>query len=257
MFSFYSSDEEKSLERRYWNDDLEPCIIKYCLKFRHVMRNYMHCIQKYCPSGLVTVPRDIPKEVELMDSMDNKPATFDVESQRVHGLCSLLCHNVKSPLLQKACALSRCHARNDPQERDPDELEDPSPWTAPVMWGNGIDSLVESNGVEDRTERQELLGKVKGNELCGLVLCLTLHGAEFLDCVQERCRGQEPEEAPTDIAGAVVEDSYTATDESDRTLKRKRRINDDVSQCIQSYCGSIASEVGRLACIVRSCHRAG
>jgi len=39
-------------------------------------------------------------------------------------------------------------------------------------------------------------------------------------------------------------------------MSRGRRVNDDVSQCIQSYCsGKMFPE--RLRCIVKNCHRTG
>ena len=42
---------------------------------------------------------------------------------------------------------------------------------------------------------------------------------------------------------------------SNDVMTRRRRVNDDVSQCIQSYCGRESSP-NRFMCIVDHCHRA-
>jgi hypothetical protein len=55
------------------------------------------------------------------------------------------------------------------------------------------------------------------------------------------------DDAPAAAAGGRTSSSLLGA--------RWRRVNDDVSQCIQSYCGGSESPKHRIQCIVKYCHR--
>lgn len=55
------------------------------------------------------------------------------------------------------------------------------------------------------------------------------------------------DDAPAAAAGSRTSSSLLGA--------RWRRVNDDVSQCIQSYCGGSESPKHRIQCIVKYCHR--
>ena len=50
-------------------------------------------------------------------------------------------------------------------------------------------------------------------------------------------------------------DWKTLYEQKNAPLARKRRINDDVSQCIQSYCGGKNDLNQRMYCVIKHCHR--
>lgn len=94
---------------------------------------------------------------------------------------------------------------------------------------------------------QGMLGLTKMlNQICQLRVCQdAVDERSYERCFQERC------------LGAVM---LPEEDEEDHILKSmdsKRRINDPVSQCIQSYCGDkdFDTKTRRMLCIVTKCHR--
>lgn len=84
-------------------------------------------------------------------------------------------------------------------------------------------------------------------------------------CIRQRCSsaaaGDDAVSGRTEVdPGCVAEHccrdlaETEASDGLQLRLSRKRRVNDDVSQCIQSYCsGKLFRE--RILCIVKNCNR--
>jgi hypothetical protein len=66
------------------------------------------------------------------------------------------------------------------------------------------------------------------------------------ECVRDRCRLE---------SNCVLKQCcFFSSPEYEQVMSRKRRVNDDVSQCIQSYCsGKLFRE--RILCIVKNCNR--
>lgn len=52
------ASEHLSRQRRYWNDDIQPCISKYCIRKRETM-NYIRCLQRYCVGRMMVSTRSL------------------------------------------------------------------------------------------------------------------------------------------------------------------------------------------------------
>lgn len=75
----------------------------------------------------------------------------------------------------------------------------------------------------------ERLEQVEGSHC--LRMCGDLEG-RYDDCVRQKCCSAVPQQ-----------------------MSRKRRVNDDLSQCIQSYCSAYSVFRERILCIVKNCNR--
>ena len=80
---------------------------------------------------------------------------------------------------------------------------------------------------------------------CIHTMCLSLSGQSALACIKH-CIQLQHNQHPATQEHAVQQPPSN---------KQKRIINDETSQCIQSYCGGKQNRE-RLRCIVLSCHRA-
>ena len=266
-------------------------------------RLYMKCIRRHCPSGLVTVPRDLEREIgsllkeaAVQGGGAEGGAAQDAEwllgaekAPKVNQVCAkLYCGYIQATAVREKCTKDTCSLNTLPAGSENALSESPASfwkWLATRMHVNGEEENGDQEGesLDESTRRKVGIG-----QLCGLVLCAGRHAADFVSCVEERCpttigttdnRASRSTEAgdnndEEDISdsssqhslqhivavqrrSSLSDGSEAAPDGPERTLKRKRRINDDVSQCIQSYCGRQGSRTARLACIVRACHRSG
>ena len=92
------------------------------------------------------------------------------------------------------------------------------------------------------------------NNLCKETFCSGVSQANYGRCLLEKCVGLGM--MPTDKAENVLASPPDSVTEV-KALDNKRRINDPVSQCIQSYCGDkgFDTKTTRMLCIVTKCHR--
>ncbi|KAK2152277.1 hypothetical protein LSH36_335g01012 [Paralvinella palmiformis] len=208
-----SGDSVAHLKRRYWNDDIQPCIEKYCLPYQG-KKVYIKCLQHFCPAGLLAVPRDLdatslfPVAMILGDTefcaddfLDNSPTIVGS--------------------LDNDCTSGHCD----------------------------VDNLFSTAGADGDTSLEAF--KYGVYKLCKASLCKDTRGEAHYDCVRERCCGRQRSDSSSAISKRMVE--RLAKPETSWT--RKRRVNDEVTQCIQSYCSGKQSH-DRLVCIVKNCNRA-
>ncbi len=155
-------DQEKHLYRRFWNDDLEACILKYCLRYQGEGHGYMRCIIKHCPAGLVTVHREIDYN--------------DLPSDQLNGLKSvcakLLCQQATSPEDFVTCAITKCGLTRDAPDN---------------KMSHG---MVETNGRTDSSSNDiaDVLDEMIRFDTCGAKVCGAYHGGSYLRCLKQFCK---------------------------------------------------------------------
>ncbi|ELU06410.1 hypothetical protein CAPTEDRAFT_198395 [Capitella teleta] len=202
----------ESLKRRYWGDDVQPCIEKYCMQYV-TSKLYWKCLSDFCPAGLLIIPRDLDMEAEeeeapldgLTEEIDES-VSFDWESVCPVG-------GAKDLDAVKSCTTKSCVA---------------------------VAMLSRS--------RQSALS-ITALQLCGRWSCRGTQGEEALQCLRQKC-------CPGGAGVSADSDALTSGSmEADHPLARKRRVNDEVSQCIQSYCSGKNESSYRLWCIVNKCNR--
>ncbi len=192
-YVLFSSDELSQLRRRYWNDDIQPCIEKFCMRFLR-SKSYVHCLQHYCPGSLLAVPRDL------------EDATL-------------------FPVAHLLAETRFCHGKGERR------------------LGSNTDCLGKDCRQEALTSHEDDTFERKVFDFCRQSLCSNQVGSGHAQCVIERCCGGKADPEPEN---ALPMDRFH--------LSRKRRINDDVSQCIQSYCSG-KSLNDKISCIIQKCNR--
>ena len=85
---------------------------------------------------------------------------------------------------------------------------------------------------------------VRLDDLCKRTVCRDISYLQYPECFHDKCVSAHAH------TGEVKKRSRANGIE----LYRKRRVNDEVSQCMQSYCGGKRSE-SRIYCIIKNCHR--
>ena len=217
----------------------------------------MKCVQRYCPAGLVTVPRELEEDGAA-------PGGISVDD--VIKLCAALkCDAVTSTLQETLCLSAHCDevvstvegAGTSRMMLHDDATASQSPHLENGSRVSGKDS---SSSQRLRLMRYSLLN------LCGEVHCPSSRGADFLDCMALRCYPtatrdetedltEIPEPAASSDQQQQPRDSSDANrvDQSAPGLMRKRRVNAINAQCIQSQCGSKSGPARRL-CMINFCH---
>ena len=88
--------------------------------------------------------------------------------------------------------------------------------------------------------------------VCQQTLCHGTTSETYGKCLISKCLLPFTS-ADADDTSSILQARVTSAVIADKDLYRKRRVNDDVSQCIQSYCGGKGFE-SRIYCIVKNCH---
>lgn len=270
---------DKSLKRkdRFWNDDLEPCIMKYCLRHQMQTLRYMKCIRRHCPSGLVTVPRDL--EAEMQDTWQ-----LPQQETKVNHVCAkLFCGYIVPTAARAACVLATCSkgkmSTNDMGTANSrQKLAVMDIWKtfaakvyAQEMGGEATNDV----GDDEAPDFADLKSRIKIGNLCGIVFCPNLNGISFLTCVEQRCNNRAEVDEVNSRANLkqILRDSEVnkragrqaddiqmpgaEMDASERTMVTKRKSNNGLIWCIDSYCGQHSSRSTRTACIIQKCNRMG
>ena len=194
---------------------------------------YMKCVQRYCPAGLVTVPRELEGEGE------GEYPTSSVDD--VIRVCAALkCDAVTSKLQESLCRSAQCDAFMPTAE---EELGQPEAMSR--LLPEAPESLPPS---ATSSHRLRLMHYSLLN-LCGELNCPSTRGADYLDCMALHCYPDLP-----DTSSETGSDSNAnKVDQSEPELMRKRRVNAINAQCIQSQCGS-KSGSQRKICMINYCH---
>ncbi len=244
------------LKRRYWNDELEPCIVKYCLKYQYDRFKYMKCVQRFCPSGLVTVPREIENEDYPSTSLVSGEPQSPTLDEVVRVCATLQCQAISSQLQEVLCRSAKCDLVLSGQVEEEAEEESTRP--------ESLSSLMPElpSTAAGSTPRLRLLHYSLLN-MCGELNCPDLHGADYLNCMALHCSGGtgegEERAGGSDSGGAAGKLAAGAGDvsrgdaSSEPALMRKRRVNAVNAQCIQSQCGSKTGPARKI-CMINFCH---
>jgi hypothetical protein len=233
---------------RYWNDDLYPCIEKYCGQYVHNNHNtnlYVRCLSKYCQRGVLTVPaREIEDEEDALAPLDvdgeedNRPMG---SSDSEFGSESLLKDQVFT-------LIAYCHQMLCPLDHEQDFS---------VFWNCAEDKCVpwfESAWRQQHPEKAS--GRSKMSLLKGAIEQLKpSQGNRGLARPKISASTTPVLRCTEDRIGEPGCDWKTLYEQKNAPLARKRRINDDVSQCIQSYCGGKNDLSQRMFCVIKHCHR--
>ena len=119
------------------------------------------------------------------------------------------------------------------------------------------DADATSTGVDSEATEQFLLGVVQAcyRHHCG-GLQLVAAGDCLMSCAPSKHDLQQLTDDSQDSPAFQSNPggSSLALKQSSDVMTRRRRVNDDVSQCIQSYCGN-EPKPNRFMCIVDHCHR--
>ena len=224
------------MKRRYWNDELEPCIVKYCLKYQYDRIMYMKCVQRFCPAGLVTVPRELDEaEGQYPFSEDQVPTVEDL----IKVCAALKCEAITSDLQEGLCRSAKCDVM---MSRDEDDISQSDSMSGLLPATATATSSSSSN-------RLQLMYYSLLN-LCGKSNCPSSRGADFLDCMALHCYPELPEGKNSE---SQIDSDANSVEESEPGLMRKRRVNAINAQCIQSQCGS-KSGSARKICMINFCH---
>ena len=195
---------------------------------------YMKCVQRYCPAGLVTVPR----ELEEGDGDGDYP---ELSVDDVIRVCAALgCDAVTSKLQERLCRSAQCDAMMSTAEEELGQSD-----TLSRLLPEGPESLPPSATSSNRLRlmHYSLLN------LCGGLNCPSSRGADYLDCMALHCYPELP-----DTSSETGSDSNAIkVDQSEPELMRKRRVNAINAQCIQSRCAN-KSGPQRKICMINFCH---
>ena len=233
-----ASDEPIERLYRVWVDENLACIVRHCNHRKPGSKDYITCLSENCRRGVIKVPRD--SHAGAMESTDDVTYGDD--------LADMAYVDQNKPL------------------SNPDYFTGAEKIDSQIRQTHLFLRLVTSC-FQDHCQNLN----VKASTLC-LNICIPKNGyfADLIDQKPHSHMDLEALEKPValdfadDIHYLPVDRSMTKRAASPHTLghyglpddsiERKRRVNDEVSQCIQSYCGK-HSPTERLLCIIEHCHR--
>jgi len=232
--------------------EIDACAATFCgqppLNHQGSLSQYQRCVLVTCSLSAPPTNKQTPPISQLNDEF------MSVTPLIVQGQSELFSMNIcpVSALygnqLMKYCTLQACWTLTS----------SPMTSTAKLLM-NSVQDMGEGT-TSTYTEKLWLNEPVS---LCMRSKCrpLALNSRAFRRCVTELCcfadsieesvsqpDGEEPE---VDVEGEVDKEGAEL-----QGMTRKRRVNDDVSQCIQSYCSG-KTLPDRLRCTVKNCHRPG
>lgn len=160
---FSSEDDDGRLyNRRYWNDEWEACIFKYCMDIAGY--EYMKCMNKHCRGALVQVPRDV-------DSQEEPSVGHQVKPTGVQLICAgLLCQHVTSAHQLVSCFRSKCLDG---------ELN---------VLATAAGVLGQKSNEGSQSELADIASELETTGLCAFLRCGSRHGADYMECVTSQCR---------------------------------------------------------------------
>ncbi len=201
------------LKRRYWNDELEPCLIKYCLKYQYDRTMYIKCVQRYCSAGLVTIPRDLD-ELEPEDQSSEISHLLPSVDDAFKVCDALYCQSMTSHLEHLICMSVHCEQIMSYISGDNDRADPISRFAAMHhMYPTGLSR-----------DRMRLLQFSLLN-LCGQASCSGSGGADYLQCMARNCYSQRREK---------------------KSIQEKKHYVDLEEQTAQSEVGKLMHEMHQL-----------
>ena len=238
-----TSDEPISRLYRVWVDENLACIVRHCNNRKPGSRDYMSCLTENCRRGILKVQRDAEESDvsgQLEAGSDDRTADMAVSSVNDHNVAADFMENFDIASSQLDSKIRQTH-----------------------LFLRLVTSCFQDNCLNL---------EVDTSTLC-LSLCIPRNGY-FTDVIQQNLDQSSKFDLETleklvmlDSAtnyqyplkyGSKMTKRFAATALSQQlpveSTSRKRRVNDEVSQCIQSYCGQ-HSPAERLLCIIEHCHR--
>ena len=195
---------------------------------------YWKCLSEYCPAGLLVIPRDLDTEakVESDGNAELEGGDYIGGSDGFGGVSGA---SGELAVLEGLDWGSVCHqGRGDPSQ--PCTTKD---CVAMSLLPPARQSALESSMLQ----------------LCWLWRCrdeASSSEAGVLQCLRDKCC-QHPAPPPPSLARRPT--PALTRRAPDPPLARKRRVNDEVAQCIQSYCSGKHVYNNRMWCIVNKCNR--
>lgn len=241
FFVFCSYDTPLKRKSRVWTDENFACILRHCKQHKPGSNSYLSCLSENCRRGVLAVARDLEQQAEQFNryhqqedqSRQNEDVGIQsyvpqdlvnsndlVESERAEisdyiGACyNKYCSSELSYQDAITCVMQHCDTPVD------QNIED---------WQNKLSTSSKRRLESLMADLETLYSQEESRK----------HPPKFV-----RNGGQSR-------SNSIEDDSVESLE---RQNVRKRRVNDEVSQCIQSYCGSDAP-VDRVFCIVKHCHR--
>ena len=213
---------------------------------------YVRCLSRFCQRGVLTVPaRDIEEDAELSSNRPQDKAVTATKFEAEEG--NLLTNDVFK-------LIAYCHRLLCPLDREQDFgvfwscAEDKCvPWFESAWRQQHHHEHHEHEDTEQITWLKEATASLKASQGTGVedkkpVKSTTMpppaprSSYDSMVCTEQRI-------------GEPGCDWQTLYRQKNAPLARKRRINDDVSQCIQSYCGAKNDLNQRVFCVIKHCHR--
>lgn len=246
---YYYSNLPLKRKARVWTDENFACILRHCKHHVPGSNPYLNCLSENCRRGMMPVVRDLGYspygETPIHDNSQIGNDDMDVDStynqvynddvQNANQVMDFIgqcyrkyCQGGLDFEAAITCVVDNCNTLNDMNN---DDLLDND--NSQFQLSSWLKQIPISSRKHQNTKR----GRPSTNY--DAIQSPDLN--RFIGNSHARLGQFNPR--TNDFAGG-----------SNYQTIQKRRVNDEVSQCIQSYCGS-DGPVDRVFCIVKHCHR--
>ena len=218
---------------------------------------YWKCLSEYCPAGLLVIPRDLDNEGHVTAERDVDDGDYP---GMTNGVVGALSEMDETAVLEGLDWGSVCPRQPGQGGTGGGDLEQ----AVKACTSKSCVALSMLSAGRQASLETSLL------QVCWLLRCRdeeTTSHAHVRQCLQDKCcigisqpAGASQLSSRAGGHGSTYQllsqhSPSSASLDSDPPLARKRRVNDEVSQCIQSYCSGKHAYNNRLWCIVNKCNR--